>query len=83
MSRKDRSNNICGKQVKLGRIAKEMHQVDLAAALSVDYGLTMNQNIISEIEIGMRSVKDYELVALSKVLEKPITWLLFGDEEPE
>jgi transcriptional regulator with XRE-family HTH domain len=72
--------NLCGKQVKLARIIKDMHQIDLAAALSVDFNIEMNQSMISAIERGTRKVSDVELDAFSVILEKPITWLLYGEK---
>lgn len=76
--------NICGKQIKLARVDKEMHQVELAAALSVDCGIEMNQSMISAIERSLRKVSDVELDALARVLGKPVAWLLYGDKgEPK
>jgi HTH-type transcriptional regulator, cell division transcriptional repressor len=81
---KGKKANLCGKQVKLARIDREMHQVELAAALSVDYGIEMNQSIVSAIERGLRRVSDIELDALARVLRKPVVWLLYGDKgEPK
>ncbi len=79
MSTKDiKKANLCGKQVKLARIEKEMHQVELAAALSVDCGIEMNQSMLSAIERGTRRVSDIELDALSRTLDKPVSWLIYG-----
>ncbi len=76
--------NLCGKQVKVARVAKDMPQVDLAAALSVDCNIEMNQSMISAIERGSRRVSDTELHALAKVLGKPVAWLMYGDKgEPK
>ena len=76
--------NLCGKQIKLARVEREMHQVELAAALSVDCGIEMNQSMISAIERGLRRISDLELDALAKVLKKSVTWLLYGDKgEPK
>lgn len=72
--------NLCGKRVKIARAGKEMTQVDLSAALSVDCDLEVSQKAISRLEQGIRPVTDIELVALSKVLEVPIPWLLFGEK---
>lgn len=72
--------NLCGKQIKLARIEREMHQVDLAAALDDDCGIEMNQSMISAIERGQRRVTDVELDAFAKVLKKGIIWLLYGDK---
>jgi transcriptional regulator with XRE-family HTH domain len=75
--------NICGKRIKLTRIDRELDQVELAAALSVDHGIEISQTSISEIERGRRGLRDFELAALSKSLEVSAEWLLFGDEAKE
>ena len=72
--------NICGKRIKLARIDRELDQVELAAALSVDYGIEISQTSISEIARGTRGLRDFELGALCKVLEVSPEWLLFGDK---
>lgn len=73
--------NLCGKRVKLARVEKDMKQVELAAALSVDHGIEITQKGISNIEIGVRRVTDIELAALAKTLDVSITWLIFGDKK--
>jgi len=75
-----KSKNLCGKRVKLARIEKDMKQVDLSAALSVDYDIEISQKAISRLERGVRPVNDVELVALSKLLGVTTTWLLFGEK---
>lgn len=75
-----KTNNLCGKRVKMARIDKEMKQVELSAALSVDYDIEISQKALSRLELGIRPVKDLELVALAKALGVKTTWLLFGDK---
>lgn len=76
--------NMCSKQIKIARIDKEMHQVELAAALSVDCEIEMNQSMISAIERGSRKISDVELDAFARVLGKSTTWLMYGDRgEPK
>lgn len=77
---KAKKANLCAKQIKVARVDREMHQVELAAALSVDCGIEMNQSMVSAIERGQRRVSDVELDALARVLRKPVTWLLYGDK---
>ena len=79
-SKKGAVTNLCGKRVKLARIEKDMNQLQLATALSVDFNIDMNQYSISQLERGSRFVKDYELVALAEILDKHPMWLLFGDK---
>jgi len=71
--------NICGKRIKLARIDNDLDQVELAAALSVDYGIEISQISISEIERGIRGLRDFELGAISKLLKVSPEWLLFGE----
>lgn len=75
-----KNKNLCGKRVKLARIERDMKQVDLSAALSVDHDIEISQKAISRLERGVRPVTDIELVALSKLLGVTIGWLLFGDK---
>lgn len=75
---KMKNKNLCGKRVKLARIEKDMKQVDLSAALSVDFDIEISQKALSRLERGVRPVKDIELVALAKLLDVDVTWLLFG-----
>jgi len=76
------ATNLCGKRVKISRVSKDMKQIDVAAAMNVDYGIEITQNGVSYIERNMRFVKDFELVALAEILEVNPLWLLFGDKIP-
>ena len=73
--------NLCGKRVKLARVERDMKQVELAAALSVDHDIEITQKGISNIEIGVRRVTDIELAALAKALDVSAVWLLYGDKK--
>lgn len=74
--------NLCGKQVKLARTMREMHQVELAAALAVDCGLEkMSQSVISAIERGTRQVTDIELQAIAEILDVNTSWLISGSKK--
>ena len=68
-------NNLCGNQV--ARLRKQQHrsQRELADALQL-LGLDVDKNAIQRIEAGLRFVTDIELLALSRVLEVPLTDLL-------
>ena len=74
--------NLCGLRIKLARVEIGMNQLELATALNVDCDLDMDQNSISRLEKGNRFVKDFELIALAKILNKHPIWLLFGDNVP-
>jgi len=71
--------NLCGARVRTAREGKGMSQVELAAALSVDHGIELDQSDISEIERGVRGVRDYELNAIATVLDASLVWLLRGE----
>lgn len=68
-------NNICGTQIATYRKALGKSQRELADALQL-LGLDVDKNAIQRIEAGKRFVTDIEIVALSKVFEKPIDELL-------
>ncbi len=72
--------NISGVRIRQVRRQHGLNQVELAAALNVDYGIKLEQSDISEIERQVRSLKDYELDAIAKVLDIDPVWLLRGDE---
>ncbi len=67
--------NICGQRVKQARKKLGLSQADLAARLQIE-GVIIERDSISRIEIGTRFVTDYELLALSKVLNTPFALLL-------
>ena len=75
----DGKQNISGMRIRKIRLQHGLDQVELAAALNVEYGVKLEQSDISEIERQVRSVKDYELDAISKVLDIDPIWLLRGD----
>lgn len=75
----DGKKNICGTRVKLARKKKKMTQEELAAKMQIE-GVLIERNSICKMEIGERFVADYELVALSKILEVSIQWLLTIDQ---
>lgn len=83
MQKNKRTQNVCGDRVRLARIKMRMHQIDLAAAMHVDYNLEVTRNSVSQIECNTRNVKDFELIVLSKILKVNPLWLLFGDNIPK
>ena len=69
------SKNICGKRVKEARKKLNLSQENLAAKLQIE-GIVIERDSVSRIEIGTRFVADYELAALSKVLNVSLEYLL-------
>ncbi len=71
----DGKKNICGARVKAARKKLKLSQDELAARLQVS-GVVIERNSISRIESGVRFVADYELLALSKVMNVSPSYLL-------
>jgi transcriptional regulator with XRE-family HTH domain len=77
----NQQKNISGSRIRQIRLQHGLDQVELAAALNVDHGVKLEQSDISEIERQVRCVKDYELNAISQVLDIDPVWLLRGDSQ--
>ena len=69
------SKNICGSRVKEARKKAKLSQQELAAKLQVA-NINIERDSVSRIEIGTRFVADYELKALSEILEVSPLYLL-------
>ncbi len=72
-------NNLSGRRIRGRRRELNMGQVELAAAMKVDFDIVIDQSDISEIERDVRGVKDYELDAIARILDVSPLWLLRGD----
>lgn len=72
--------NICGSRIKRRREELKMAQAELAAAINVDFEIKIDRSDISEIERGVRGLKDYELLSIAKILNISPVWLLCGEE---
>lgn len=73
------SRNIAGARVEQRRKAIGMKQKDLLTQLQVR-GVDLNASGLSKLEGQIRSINDYELIALSEVLGVSVNWLLGIDE---
>lgn len=73
------SRNIAGARVEQRRKAIGMKQKDLLTQLQVR-GIDLNASGLSKLEGQIRSINDYELVALADVLGVSVNWLV-GIEE--
>ncbi len=69
------SSNIVGSRVEQRRRELDMKQKELLVQLQVQ-GVDLNSSGLSKLEGQLRKVSDYELVALSKVLDVSVEWLL-------
>lgn len=67
--------NCCGGRVCEARRKMNISQTDLAARLQIA-GVIMERDSISRMESGTRFVADYEVAALSKLLNVSPAWLL-------
>lgn len=67
--------NISGDRIREARLKHRWSQSTLAAKLQL-VGITNERETISRIEKGTRFVADYEIKALSEVLEITALWLL-------
>ena len=71
----DGKKNICGKRIKETRKRLGLSQQELAARLQV-FGVNIERDSLSRIEIGTRFVADYEIFALAKILSLSAEYLL-------
>lgn len=71
------NKNLIGARVETVRREMGMKQKELLAQLQVR-GVDMNASGLSKLEGQIRMVTDYELLALSEILNVPVTWLLTG-----
>ncbi len=69
------TRNIVGARVEQRRKMIGMKQKDLLAQLQIN-GIDLNASGLSKLEGQIRSVQDFELVALAKVLDVSVLWLL-------
>ena len=69
--------NIIGPRVRQARLRSRprLTQQQLADRVS-SMGAPINRAGIAKIEIGLRSVRDYEFLVLAKALNVSATWLL-------
>lgn len=70
--------NIIGPALKRARINSRLTQQDLSNKLEI-MAVYIDRASISKIEKQKRIVTDYELIALAKVLNVEVNWLLFED----
>lgn len=71
--------NISGSKIKAEREKQGMSQIELATALEVDFKVIVSRSNISEIETGIRGVRDYELKAIANVLGVDVADLVADD----
>lgn len=74
--------NISGKRIKEARQKNQLTQESFAAKLQLE-GIIIERDSISRIEIGTRFVADYELRAISRILNVTLDWLLSEETEAD
>ena len=75
------NRNLVGARVESERKRQGMKQKELLAQLQVN-GIDMNASGLSKLEGQIRFVTDSELVALARILNVSVDWLLgLTDEE--
>lgn len=71
----DKRFNIISKQFKKIRLSKNLSYSDICNKLD-SIGISMSENDIKDIENNKREVKDYELIALSIILDIPLDYFI-------
>lgn len=74
------NRNLVGARVEAARKKAGMKQKELLAQLQVN-GIDMNASGLSKLEGQIRYVTDFELLALSRILDVSIEELLGVEEE--
>ena len=69
-------NNICGERIRKLRKEKTLNQKQFAAQVESRYQVHLSQYTMCKIENGTRFVPDYELAAISKILDVPMEELI-------
>ena len=72
--------NISGERIKAVRKSRGLRQIELSAALAVDYDININATGICKIERNQRSLKDYQLRAIAQILEVSMDYLAGNSE---
>ncbi len=67
--------NVIGKNIQKYRIAANLSRQTLSDKM-IMIGIDIPANSIYDIETGNRTIVDYEICAISKVLKIPVDYLL-------
>ncbi|WOC32629.1 MULTISPECIES: helix-turn-helix domain-containing protein [Caproicibacterium] len=76
------NRNLVGARVEAARKSEGMKQKELLAQLQVQ-GIDMNASGLSKLEGQIRYVTDHELVALAKIFNVSVDWLLGLDDHED
>jgi hypothetical protein len=72
-----KERNIVGQRVTKTRQKQEMTQTDLMLKLN-GQGIQITRTAVTKLETGFRCVRDFEVVALAKILKTTPQYLLTG-----
>jgi transcriptional regulator with XRE-family HTH domain len=73
--------NTCGHKIRELRLKLGIEQSALAFELEENYNLKLTQSDISEVERGIRGIRDFELVAISRILNVKVDELLVDSDK--
>jgi len=68
----DGKRNVTGRKIRELRLERGITQTQLANILVDQYGVRIDQKVISKIEIGDRQITDIELISFAKALDVSI-----------
>lgn len=71
-------SNLCGQRIREERKRQGLNQIDLVIAMNEDFNIKMDSTSLGRIERGERGIWDFELLAISKILNVSLEWLLEG-----
>lgn len=74
------NKNLVGARVETARKSQGIKQKELLAQLQVR-GVDLSASGLSKLEGQLRSVTDFELLALADILNVSLRWLLTGEEK--
>ena len=70
--------NLCGERIRAERKRQGLNQIDLVIAMNDDFNIKMDSTSLGRIERRERGIWDFELLAISKILNVSLEWLLEG-----
>lgn len=69
-------SNVIGERVRESRLSQGLTLQALDERVHTQSGFELGQSTLTRIELGTRSVYDFEVVALSRALQVDARWLL-------
>jgi len=69
-------SNVIGERVRQARLSQNLTLQALYDRIQLQSGFEMGQPTLTRIELGTRSVFDFEVVALARALQVDARWLL-------